>query len=690
MKKIGFTIVYSFLTIITFAQLNMSLLALVEYDQDLNDVWGYRSNGPDSTEYALVGTRNGLSIVSLADPENPEETIFIPGQNSLWRDIKTWEDYVYVTNETGGGLLVVDMSQALDTITWYYWVPDIPNFGQLTEAHNLFIDEFGYCYLAGTNLPNSRTVIVDVFTDPWNPQFVAVGPPVYAHDIYARDNIMYASEISLGRMAIYDVSNKGNITLLATQTTPASFTHNIWLSDDGTVAFTTDEIGGAPVAAYDISDLENIVELDQYRPIATLGQGVTPHNVHVWDDWLILSYYHDGGIIVDASRPHNLIEVGNFDTFFGVGFGGAWGAYPFLPSGIVLVSDIGNGLYVLDANYVRACFLEGNVKDAFTGLAISNATIEIDSEQPNFTTSGLNGEYETGQAIPGTFEVTFSAAGYLTKVLTAELVNDEVTILNAELVPIDQAVQFSATETIGCTPFTVSFSDESLVEAHSWIWHFPGGEPETSNLQNPQVVYNAEGIYSVTLTITDSTGNIYDLTQEDLINVGLSPLASFTIDVVADTVFFNNISNNADSYLWNFGDGTTSTETNPVHIYTESGEYQVILTATNSCTSISFVQNVTIIITDTEDLNSLIPKLVVHPNPFSEQIMVDIKTTDLLQLQHLKIKVTNSQGQLLETNSLRNTRLILGQDWPGGIYFLSLVRADETRVGQPIKVIKVN
>ena len=220
MKKLSFTFLFAFLSTIAFSQLNMSLLAQIDYDQDVNDVWGYRSSGPDSTEYALVGTRHGLSIISLADPENPEEVIYIDGPNSLWRDIKTWEDHVYVVNESSGGLLVVDMSQALDTITWMRWQPEIPDWGTFTDGHNLFIDEFGYGYVCGTNLPESRTFIFDAFSDPGNPQFVAIGPSEYAHDIYTRDNIMYASEIYEGQMAIYDVSDKENITLLATQSTP--------------------------------------------------------------------------------------------------------------------------------------------------------------------------------------------------------------------------------------------------------------------------------------------------------------------------------------------------------------------------------------------------------------------------------------------------------------------------------------
>ncbi len=437
MKYLLQTVCLLLATQVALAQLNMSLVAHRSYDQDLNDIWGW-VDPDDSTEYALVGTTTGLSIVSLADPTNPDEVAFVPGPGSIWRDIKTWGNHVYVTNETGNGLLVVDMSNAPDSITWFEWSPDLPGLGKLESCHNLYIDEYGYCYLAGCNLNDGGMLIIDVASEPGQPQFVAAAPNTYAHDVYVRDNRMYAAEIYLGRLGIYDVSDKENIELLATQTTPFQFTHNAWLNDAGDVVFTTDEKGNAPVTAYDISNLNNIEELDQFVPIATMGEGVIPHNVHVWNDWLIISYYTAGGIIVDASHPDNLIEVGNFDTFFGAnaGFNGAWGAYPFLPSGLVLVSDISKGLYVLAPNYVRACRLEGQVTDSQTGAPIQGAEVHIESAQANFATTDLSGLFKTGQALAGTFDVTFSAVGYQSKTVQATLANGELTVLNVQLDPL--------------------------------------------------------------------------------------------------------------------------------------------------------------------------------------------------------------------------------------------------------------
>ena len=426
------------------AQLNMQLLDELDYPVGVNDVWGWVDPG-SGTEYALVGTNTGVSIVDLSTPTDIQEVQFIDGPTTTWRDIKSWGNFVYVTNESSQGLLVIDMSGAPDNITWTRWNPDIPGLGVLNRCHNLYIDEFGYCYLAGCNINGGGMVIVDVFSSPGNPIFEAAAPSVYAHDVFTQNNIMYASEINQGQLSIYDVTNKQNIQLLASQQTPYNFTHNAWVNEDNSVVFTTDEKANAPVAAYDITDLNDIRELDQFRPIETLNANVIPHNVHVWDNWLIISYYTDGGIIADASRPENIIEVGNWDSFLGGngGFSGAWGAYPYLPSGLVLLSDRQSGLIVCGANYVRACWLEGVITNALTGAPIFGAEVHIESPQANTATSGLVGSYKTGQAIPGTFEVTYSANGYITQTIPVTLENGVLTMLDVQLEPIVSVDEFS-------------------------------------------------------------------------------------------------------------------------------------------------------------------------------------------------------------------------------------------------------
>ena len=437
--KLNFTFLFFlFCATTNYAQLNFTQISTVGYNTNSSDIWGYTA--PDNTEYALVGLGNGLSIVSLADPTNPVEVAFIPGQQSTWRDIKTWKDFAYVTTDESGttdGLLIVDLTQLPDAAPFSNWNPTMPDGATLNTCHNIFIDEFGVAYLSGCNSNGGGLIFLDVDTEPGVPTIMGVGSTEYSHDVYVRDNLAYSAEIENGSFSVYDVTNKTFVTLEGSQPTPFTTTHNTWLSDDGLTVFTTDEVGNAPVASYDVSDLNNIQELDQFVPFATLDQDISPHNVHVWDDYLIISYYRNGCLLVDAAYPDNLIEVGYFDTFVNPGFtfDGAWGAYPFLPSGLVLVTDQSNGLFVLEPNYVRACYLEGLVTDASNSAPIFDATVAFGTE-PTFENTDLVGTFKTGIATAGTYELIVSKPAYESATVSVDLENGEITTINVELTPL--------------------------------------------------------------------------------------------------------------------------------------------------------------------------------------------------------------------------------------------------------------
>ncbi|MEL6864331.1 MAG: choice-of-anchor B family protein, partial [Bacteroidota bacterium] len=417
--------------------LNLDYVSDYQYTEPLSDVWGYVDQAT-GTEYAIVGLQNGTSVISLADPENPVEVGYYEGPSSTWRDIKTYGTFAYVTNETAQGLAVIDLSDLPNGISGFDWTPDLGGQGGLNSCHNIYIDEdTGVAFLAGCNLNSGGLILVDVKTNPGQPEFISFAPNTYSHDVYTRGNLMYSSEINIGRLAIYDITDPQNISLVNTQFTPSLFTHNAWLSDDGNVVYTTDERGSAPVASYDISNLNDIELLDEYRPYATLGEGVIPHNVHVWKDFLIVSYYTDGCIIIDANRPENLVEVGNFDSFIpaSTGFEGVWGAYPFLPSELVLASDIGNGLFVLRPNYVRACYLEGTIRDASNGNTLAAAQVVVD-DTDIFELSSAAGDYKTGSPTAGTYTARVFVPGYEEGIQEVELENGMVTIADFELNPL--------------------------------------------------------------------------------------------------------------------------------------------------------------------------------------------------------------------------------------------------------------
>ena len=431
---------------------NFELLSNVQYAEAGNDIWGYVA--PDGTEYAIVGTVDNTRIYDLSDLTMPREVISIPGGNSIWRDMKSWEDYVYVTNDqTPDGLLVIDMSEvATDSIRFQYLNTDIVTSAAdtipLEQCHNIYIDENGFAYLAGCgNNDMNKAVIMDLNQDKWDPPVVGVHGDGYAHDLYVRDNIMYSSEIFNGQLVIFDVTDKANLEFLGATNTSFDFTHNTWISDDGNYAFTTDELDNAFVDSYDISDFSNIKRLDKFQPLETSGRNVVPHNTHVIGDFLVTSWYTDGVVITDASRPDNLIKVGAYDTWPDADGGteGCWGAYPWLPSGAVLANDRRYGLFVLQPSYVKGCYLEGNVTDAMDGSVISGATVEIITDELNEGATNGSGVYKTGLANAGTYTVLFTHPFYFDTEAEAVLENGVLTLLDVQM---DRPVSATVTGTV--------------------------------------------------------------------------------------------------------------------------------------------------------------------------------------------------------------------------------------------------
>ncbi|MEY4658769.1 MAG: hypothetical protein RJB36_535 [Bacteroidota bacterium] len=419
------------------AQLNVDSLSHVDYQllhgANLNDVWGYVDEL--GNEYAIVGTSKGTSIVNITDGNNPQEIFWLAGTESIWRDPCVSGDYAYVTTEAEDGLLIIDLSPLPQSTNLSTTLYTGPSSNPWQSAHTCYTSPNGYAYIFGSNRGNGGVIMLDIHTDPMNPIEVGTYDPFYVHDGFERNDTLYIGHIYDGFFSLVDVTDKSNPILLGTKTTPNSFTHNIWPSTDGQVVYTTDEISGAYITAYNIQNPSNIVELDRVQSSA--NSIVIPHNVHVLGDYLVTSYYSDGIIIHDATYPYNLIQVGNFDTYLGQtpGFDGCWGVYPFFPSGKTVAADITKGLFILDVDYQKGCYLEGVVTDALSGAALSNVSVQL-SSAVMLEKTNQQGFYATGTANSGVYTVNFTKAGYYPMTLTVSLINGQLNTINVPLIPI--------------------------------------------------------------------------------------------------------------------------------------------------------------------------------------------------------------------------------------------------------------
>lgn len=464
------------------AQTNITLLGQLSYEQ-LSSLWGYTA--ADGTEYALVGASNGLSVVSLADPTDPQELFFVPGPESAWREIKTYDHYDYVSNETGGGILIVDLEGLPDAIDTVWYKGD--TLHPILTAHTLFIDENGILYLFGPNVVTGLlgTYMLDLSDNPVSPEYVGSYNDIYFHDGFVRNDTLWAAEIYEGRFEVFDISDKSSFVSLGYAYTYALSTHNCEPDETGNLLFTSDEIFNGYITAWDISDLTDCKELYRYKHGDT-AQAV-PHNVRVLGDFLVVSHYSEGVLILDAGRPDLLVETGHFDTSPAepdLFFEGAWEVYPYFESGLMIVSDIQEGLFVLQPDYVQAAYLEGEVRDeAVPGMTISAATILLESTDIEVQTD-LMGGYVLGYGTPGLYDVTVSAEGCETKTYKGiELVNGSTTNLDAFLdcgtssvLPNDDCAQLTCSYAEGMLQLTAYGSCVDINNVRLTIFDMQGRE----------------------------------------------------------------------------------------------------------------------------------------------------------------------------------------------------------------------
>ncbi len=162
-----------------------------------------------------------------------------------------------------------------------------------------------------------------------------------------------------------------------------------------------------------------------------------------------------------------------------------------------------------------------------------------------------------------------------------DTVQDIITIIRPE-------ADFTVNDDSVCLGTAIAFEDISDPNGGNiidWFWDFDDGN--TANVQNISHVYDEPGTYYVSLTITNSLGCQDNKVKP--VHVFYPPVAQFTYDDVTclgDSIHFENESyttgvNSIVSYNWNFGDGSTSTEENPVHYFDDPGSYFITLTITD-------------------------------------------------------------------------------------------------------------
>ena len=299
---------------------------------DGNDSWGW-TDPISGKEYALMCTSIGVSFVDISNPIDPILVGNLPTatSNSLWRDVKVYNDYAFVVSEASGhGMQVFDLSRLRNVTSPPEVFTDDAHYTQFGNAHNIVINEdSGFAYAVGTNTFGGGPHFVNI-QDPLNPT-PAGG---YSNDSYSHDAqvVTYngpdadysGSEILIGsnenEVVIVDVTDKNNPTNISSISySNIGFTHQGWFTEDQKyfiLGDETDEINyntRTRTLVFDFTDLDNpTFHMQHLGPTTSID-----HNVYVKGNLLYQANYTSGIRIIDISNieTNTMTEIGFFDTY---------------------------------------------------------------------------------------------------------------------------------------------------------------------------------------------------------------------------------------------------------------------------------------------------------------------------------------------------------------------------------------
>ncbi len=320
-----------------------------------NEVWGYAANG---REFAFIGSTVGLNVFDVTDPVNSVLVDQVAGRFAgsgvVHRDYKVHAHHLYAVCDQGpSSLQIFDLQYLPDSVHLVY---DSDEF--FFRAHNIQVDTVNArLYTCGGSNPFS----VYSIADPADPVRLSNleqdvhwwgGAVGYVHDCFVRDNIVWCNDED--GMHVLDFTDPQEPVLLGAITSYANagYNHSGWMNDAGTLYVMADETHGSPLKFIDATDVTDL------EVGSTVTTGVHPasvvHNPFFTGDKVHVAYYHDGYWSWDVSDPDQPALLGFYDTNLapnGNTFRGAWGVYPYLPSGNMLVSDMQTGLWVLRTDF---------------------------------------------------------------------------------------------------------------------------------------------------------------------------------------------------------------------------------------------------------------------------------------------------------------------------------------------------
>jgi choice-of-anchor B domain-containing protein len=324
-----------------------SLVGSSVFENVYNEVWGVVV---DDREYAIIGSTAGTHFFDVTDPSTASEVAFVSGRvvgdEIIHRDFHDYQNFLYaVSDEGASSLQIMDISTLPDSVSVVYDSSEL-----FERSHNIFID---------TAKARLYTTNGDIYTleNPIDPKFLYNTSLLSSHDVYVENDTAYINSGTQGFLIVdfsqTSLENQSHEIIGTLATYPdQGYNHSGWITPDGNYYAMADETWGMRMKMLDVSDFSNI------EVVALFGSDVDdnsiPHNQIINGNYLYTAYYYDGLYVHDISVPSTPILIGYYDTFEAGDYDsymGAWGVYPFLPSGNILISDMQSGLYVFEVNY---------------------------------------------------------------------------------------------------------------------------------------------------------------------------------------------------------------------------------------------------------------------------------------------------------------------------------------------------
>ncbi|MEO5987317.1 MAG: choice-of-anchor B family protein [Candidatus Eisenbacteria bacterium] len=378
-----------------------------------SECWSYIHS--DGREYAVIGTNAGTAIYNVTNPAATYRVGLILGPTSIWREMKSYRDWIYVVTEgtgTGQGLQIIRMTN-----------PEAPVLaatytGTFVRSHTVSVDTTRKLLIcngtrdaagmaAGMRILSIANPEAPVEISWWPGGALPVTNENYIHDSVPIGTRLYGSSVYAGIQRVFDFTNPAAPTLVSSWTYPGGFTHNAWPDSSGNTLYVTDEVNGEPLKVFDISTLTSPVLVNRL----TSNPNAIIHNAHVKGRELYLSNYTEGIRALDISDPVHPAEFASADSWPGAsgGFFGVWGVCPYFPSGLVIASDMQTGLYVYQPNRDYGLLRVSAISQPGGG-AVSGARVRLTPQGDSLETA-MDGVLQFAPT-PGSYTVSCKVFGY--------------------------------------------------------------------------------------------------------------------------------------------------------------------------------------------------------------------------------------------------------------------------------------